>query len=152
MAKAVVLFATFIILLRLYVIKSQVVIGEFPQPSTVALNKPILVSSTCGIESPDTFCDYTSNSAASLAPNCISAVCNDSCPYSDSSPIPTDLSTAGTLGSGVSNVTVNGPGKSSTALQFSNSFVSIPSSNVPQISVDGFTFVAWIKQNAGNSG
>jgi hypothetical protein len=115
------------------------------------LRKPTFASSSCGTTGAQNFCSYNSDPLASLAPNCITSVCNDTCPYSDTSPIPIDLITAGTLGDGVTLGSDGGPALSaSNVLNFTNSYVSI--SSVPRINQNGFSFTAWIKQDPGNSG
>ena len=130
--------------------QNVIVNGEFPQPSTVALYKPVIASSTCGTET-ENYCQYNTNAAASLSPNCISATCNNTCPFSNSSPAPKELSEVGSLGPGVSVVSETGPGQTDV-LQFIDSFVTIASSSASQISENGFTFAAWIKQDEGNTG
>ena len=146
---AVVVICFFLLLLHGHT-SAQVVTGEFPQPSTVSLLKPVSATSTCG-EEEETFCQYTSDVAASLSPNCMSAICDKMCLYSSSSPSSIDLTGLGTQGGGVTTSLVTGPGDT-TVIEFSNSFISIPSSSVPQISANGFTFAVWMKQNNSNDG
>ena len=123
-------------------------IGEFPSPVTVALNKPVTSTASCGMNAADTYCRYTTNSAESLAPNCLSAVCNNTCPFSSSSPPLVNLAVGATLGTGVTTDTGR-PGSSSLAYQLTNSFLS---TTVGPVSTEGFSFAVWIKQNLGNSG
>lgn len=128
--------------------------GQFPPLVSIALNKPVSASSTCGVHMAEQYCEYNTDPSQSLAPNCISATCNDTCIYSSGSPIPTTLTQYGTQGSGVSirGVIASDPGTDSDVFQFVNSFISIPSSNVSQFGQNGFTFATWIKQDSGNTG
>lgn len=125
--------------------------GEFPAPSTASQNKPVTATSTCGIDGPEAYCAYTINAADSLAPICMEETCDDTCPFSDTSPSPVNLENLGTLGSGVSLAT-DRLGDPNGALSFSNSAINISSSSVPQVADNGFTFAVWVKQAIGNSG
>ncbi len=131
---------------------AQVVVGvNPPSPSTVSLYKPVSATSTCGSAVTETYCRYTTDAAESLSPNCISQVCNNTCRHSSSSPSPIDLTSIGTQGGGVTQSLIVGPG-SSNVLEFTDSFISIPSSSAPQIGSNGFTFATWMKQDNGNNG
>lgn len=124
--------------------------GQFPVPKSIALNKPIFATSTCGTNGAENFCGFSTDIAASLAPNCLNSTCNDTCHYSDRSPSPIDLTTFGDLGEGVT-IEFGGPSVSnSSVLRFSNSYVNI--SSISLISANGFSFAAWIKQESGNTG
>ena len=127
-------------------------VGEFPQPVTISLNKPITASSTCGVASAREYCQYAVSLEESIEPNCMSSICNDTCTFSSTSPTPQDLSSLGTYGSGVTLVSGRSNDDSSSALKFVNSYISIPSSNLSQFGSNGFTFASWIKQDAGNTG
>ena len=128
----------------------NIVSGEFPQPLAVSLHKPVSTTSTCGVE-PEQFCQYTTDAEDSLSPNCNSETCNNTCPFSSSSPTPVNLTEIGTKGDGVVSSSEFGPGNT-VVMDFSNSFISIPSSSAPQVSNNGFTFGAWIKQDQDNDG
>ena len=125
-------------------------IGEFPQPLTISLNKPITASSTCGVTAEEEYCQYAISLEESIEPNCRSSVCNDTCTFSSTSPVPQNLSMLGTYGSGVT--VVSGRSGSDSAIKFVNSFVTISSSNISQFGGNGFTFASWIKQDSGNTG
>ena len=125
--------------------------GEFPQPAAVSLYKPVVASSTCGELQAEAFCEYTDDADSSLSPNCMGAVCDDMCLFADSSPSPVDLTSIGTQGGGVTSSLMSGPG-GTAVLEFTDSFISIPSSSAPQISSDGFTFAVWMKQDESNDG
>lgn len=126
-------------------------LGEYPPISSVATYRPVTASSTCGEGRAETYCRFTTDSAASLAPNCISDVCNNTCPHSSSSPDPTAIAALGSLGSGV--VTTQGrPGSVTSALEFQNSSITVSVARVPLIGDLGLSFSAWINQNEGNRG
>lgn len=126
-------------------------VGEYPPISSVATYRPVTATSTCGEGVAENYCRYTANSVASLAPNCIADVCNNTCPHSSSSPDPIAIATLGSLGSGVS-ATQGRPGSSTSALQFQESSINVSVARVPLIGDQGFSFSAWINQNVGNVG
>ena len=127
-------------------------IGEYPSIINVAPYRPVTSNSVCGVNGAEDFCMYTQDSAASLAPNCIAAVCNNTCPHSSTSPAPIRLAAlADSFGDGVSTE-AGRPGSTGEALRFNSSFVRVAGALVPPISDGGFSFGAWIKQDAGNSG
>lgn len=122
-------------------------VGQFPQPISVSLDRPVFATSTCGDEA-ETFCEYTSD--ADLPPNCMSAVCNSTCTYGSSSPSPIDIAAIGTKGTGVTSLNSStGPG-TTAVFEFTNSFISIAQS--PKITTNGLTFAVWIKQDSSNNG
>ena len=131
--------------------RAQVPLGEYPAISSVATFRPVTATSTCGESGAENYCRFTSDSTASLAPNCIADVCNGTCPHSSQSPDPTPIATLGSLGSGVSP-TQGRPGSSTSALEFQNSSITVSVARVPQIAGGGFSFSAWINQNEGNTG
>ena len=125
--------------------------GEYPPIGIVATFRPVTATSVCGASGPEDYCSYTEDNEASLAPNCILATCDNTCPHSSTSPPPTLLATLGTFGPGVS--TAEGrPGSSGTALSFNSSFVAVPAALVPPLGDSGFSFTAWIRQEEGNTG
>lgn len=130
---------------------AQNLLGEYPPISSVATFRPATASSTCGIDGAETYCRFTTDSTASLAPNCISDVCNSTCPYSSSSPSPIPIATLGSLGSGVM-ATQGRPGSSTAALEFANSSISVLAARVPLVGDRGMSFAAWINQDQGNTG
>ena len=130
---------------------AQELLGEYPQISSVATYRPVTATSTCGVNGAETYCRFTSDSTASLAPNCISEVCNNTCPHSSSSPTPTPIATLGSLGSGV--VATQGRPESSTgALDFTNSSIIVLAARVPLVGNQGLSFSAWINQDQDNIG
>ena len=130
---------------------AQELLGEYPPISSVATYRPVTATSTCGVNGAETYCRFTSDSAASLAPNCISDVCNNTCPHSSSSPAPTPIATLGSLGSGV--VATQGRPESSTgALDFTNSSITVLAARVPLVGNQGLSFSVWINQNQDNIG
>ena len=131
--------------------RAQIVQGENPPISGVAAFRPVMASSVCGSNGAEGYCSYTTDSEASLAPNCIEAVCNNTCPHSSSSPPPVSLATLGTFGPGVTT-TEGRPGSSAGALRFDSSFVNISANVVPIVGDRGFSFGAWIRQDEGNEG
>ena len=127
-------------------------LGEYPPIMSVATSKPVTASSVCGSGSVEPFCAYTSDSTASLAPNCIATNCSSTCPFSDTSPTPLDLfGVVDSFPPGVSTV-AGRPGSAGDALEFQDSSLEVQASNLPLIGDLGFTFAAWINQNAGNNG
>ena len=131
--------------------RAQVPLGEYPPISSVATFRPVTATSTCGEDGAENYCRFTSDSSASLAPNCIADVCNNTCPHSSQSPDPTPIATLGSLGSGVTP-TQGRPGSSTSALEFLNSSITVSVARVPLIADAGFSFSAWINQNQGNVG
>ena len=121
-------------------------------PETISVYKPVSATSSCGTQGAEPYCAYTSDPFASLSPNCLSAVCNSTCQHASSSPSPTDLASIGTLGGGITTpLGGSGPGDTDV-LEFTDSFISIPSSSEPRISSSGFTLAVWIKQDENNNG
>ena len=130
---------------------AQIVVGEYPSIASVATYRPVTASSVCGANGAEAFCSYTTDAAASLEPNCMGDICNNTCPHSSSSPPPVSISTLGTFGPGVT--TAEGrPGSPGGALRFNSSFVAISPSLVPLLGDRGFSFSAWIRQELGNEG
>lgn len=130
----------------------QTVQGEYPSISALSTFRPVQSSSVCGEGGPESYCVYTTDSAASLLPNCMQLQCNNTCPFSSASPLPLDLAAlSGSIGSGIS-ATQGRPGSSSQALRFQNSSISIPAASVPTITGNGFSFTSWINQDQGNEG
>ena len=130
----------------------QDVPGAYPTIGSLAAFRPVESSSVCGEGGSDDYCLYTPDSVASLLPNCMQVQCNNTCPFSSSSPSPIDLaSLSSSFGPGVS-ATQGRPGSTSSALRFQNSSISIPAASVPAISNNGFSFAAWIKQDEDNHG
>ena len=129
----------------------QVVLGEYPSPTSVATYRPVTASSICGANGAENYCRYTTDATASLAPNCMSTVCNNTCPFSSSSPPPIQIATLGTLGAGVT--TTNGrPGTATGALRFVNSSINVSETLLPIVDGRGFSFAAWINQDEENTG
>ncbi len=124
--------------------------GEYPDPHSLATYRPVTATSICGVDGPEDYCEYTTDAAASLAPNCIAQVCDNTCPHSAVSPPPVELAT---LGAFVGVTTEAGrPGSSGQALRFNSSFVEVDAAFVPPLSDDGFSFASWIRQQEGNEG
>lgn len=133
-------------------VRGQTVQGEYPSISALSTFRPVESSSVCGEGGPENYCVYTTDSVASLLPNCMQLQCNNTCPFSSVSPIPLDLAAfSGSFGSGIS-ATQGLPGSSSQALRFQNSSISIPAASVPTITGNGFSFASWINQDQGNEG
>ncbi len=125
-------------------------VGEYPTISSVATYRPITASSVCGANGGEEYCEYTADAVASLAPNCLSQICDNTCPHSASSPNPVALAT---LGSFVGVTTEEGrPGSTGQALRFNSSFVEVSAAFVPPLSGDGFSFATWVNQDEGNEG
>lgn len=126
------------------------VLGEYPDPQSLATYRPVTATSVCGPDGPEDYCAYTSDAAGSLAPNCILQVCDNTCPHASASPLPTQLAS---LGSFVGVTTEAGrPGSTGQALRFNSSFVEVDAAFVPALGDDGFSFAAWIRQEEGNEG
>ena len=125
--------------------------GVYPPISSVATYRPVTATSTCGEGGAENYCRFTADSVASLAPNCIADVCNNTCPHSSASPDPVAIATLGSLGSGVT--TIEGrPGSSTSALDFQNSSIVVSAARVPLIGGQGLSFSVWINQSPGNTG
>ena len=124
--------------------------AEFPEIVDISSYKPITATSTCGADGAETYCGYDGLIEDSLA-SCSIATCNDSCPFSDTSPTPFNLIK---IGSGVDIINNTGPGFTGEIANFTNdSFIHILATNAPQISNDkGFTFASWIKQSSNANG
>lgn len=146
-----VLFVSLLACLHIELGGSQTELGEYPSINSVATYRPVTASSVCGAAGAEDYCRYTIDSLASLAPNCIEDVCNNTCPHSSASPPFLSLPTLGTFGPGV-NTAQGRPGSTASALLFNASFVEIPAANVPLLGPRGFSFTAWIRQNEGNTG
>lgn len=125
--------------------------GEFPAATPVGLYTSVSTTASCGTQAAEEFCVFTSDAAASLAPNCISSVCNNTCPQSDQSPAPINLESIGQLGPGVTVIASTGlPGASQTVIFFNESSISIEPALIPLVAISGgFSFAAWIKQQDG---
>lgn len=130
---------------------AQLLLGEYPPISSVATYRPVTATSTCGEGGAESYCRFTADSTGSLAPNCITTVCNSTCPHSSSSPVPTAIATLGSLGSGVV-ATQGRPGSSTSALEFQNSSIVVSAARVPLIGDQGLSFAAWINRDQGNIG
>ena len=130
----------------------QTVSGEYPTINALSAFRPVQSSSVCGQNGPEDYCTFTSNSQASLLPNCMQLQCDNTCPFGSTSPAGLDLaSLAGSFGSGVS-ATQGRPGTTTAALRFQNSSISIAAANLPPLSSNGFSFTLWVKQDQGNEG
>ncbi len=130
----------------------QTLPGQYPSISALSAFRPVQSSSVCGENGTENYCVYTSDSDASLLPNCMQLQCNDTCPFSSASPAGLDLaSLAGSFGSGVS-ATQGRPGSTSSALRFQNSSISIAAANLPPLTSSGLSFTMWINQDQGNEG
>ena len=116
--------------------------GEFPLFENLAPFKPVTSTSVCGSDQAESYCHFTSNSVASLAPNCISRICNNTCPFGSTSPQSLDLISLGTFGTGVV-MAPPGPGSQSSSVFINGSSISIPSENIV-LEEFGFSFAAWI--------
>ena len=117
--------------------------GEYPSFENLALLKPATSTSVCGNDQAETYCLFTTDSTASLAPNCISRVCNNTCPFGSQSPaLPLDLISLGTFGTGVTMAPA-GPGSQNRSVFINGSSISIPSEDIV-IQEAGFSFAAWI--------
>lgn len=126
--------------------------GVSPPISALGAFRPAQSTSVCGKNGVEDYCIYTSDAAASLLPNCITAQCNDTCPISSTSPSPFNLvSLAGSFGQGVS-ATQGRPGSETSAILFQDGSISIATASVPIASANGFSFAAWINQDEGNNG
>ena len=117
--------------------------GEFPAITNLAPFKPVTSTSVCGSDQAETYCHFTSDSAASLAPNCISRVCNNICPFGNSLPTPMDLISLGTFGTGVTTASP-GPGSQNSSVFINGSRISIPSERIVLQLEPEFSFAAWI--------
>ena len=116
--------------------------GEYPTLENLAPFKPVTSTSVCGSDQAETFCLFTSDSTASLAPNCISRVCNNTCPFGSQPPLPLDLISLGTFSTGVTMAPA-GPGSQNSSVFINGSSISIPSENIV-VQEAGFSFAAWI--------
>ena len=131
--------------------------AEFPVTNNnILAHKPITATSTCGANGAETYCGYGGSPIEdSLAPSCsIATTCDDSCPFSDTSPTPINLIK---IGSGVTGAVItddDGPGFTGEIANFTNdSSIHVSAADAPQISNDkGFTFASWIKQSSNNNG
>ena len=124
--------------------------GEFPNAFDVALLRPIQSDSECGKEGAETYCVFTADTSASLAPNCFEATCNGTCPFGASSPARDDLLSIG-------QATFSGPSRPGSTLPsaefFLNSSVFIPELEFSGIAgPDGLSFACWFRQAPGNTG
>lgn len=124
--------------------------GEFPNAFDVALLRPIRSNSECGKGGAETYCTFTADTSASIAPNCFETPCNGTCPFGDSAPALDDLLSIG-------QATFSGPSRpgstQSSAEFFLNSSVFIPESDFSGIAgPDGLSFACWFRQNPGNTG
>ena len=117
--------------------------GEFPVITNLAPFKPVTSTSVCGSDQAESYCHFTSDAAASLAPNCISRVCNNTCPFGNSSPLPLDLISRGTFGTGVT-IAPPGPGSQNSSVFINGSRISIPSERIVLQLEPEFSFAAWI--------
>lgn len=116
--------------------------GEYPVIENLAPFKPVTSTSVCGSNQAESYCHFTSDSVSSLAPNCITRVCNNTCPFGSQSPQPLDLISLGSFGTGVS-LTPAGPGAQSSSVFINGSSISIPSESIV-VQEAGFSFAAWI--------
>lgn len=126
--------------------------GQYPSITALSAFRPVQSSSVCGQNGAENYCAFTTDSTASLLPNCNELECNSTCPFGSSSPAGLDLATlSGSFGSGVS-ATQGRPGSSTQALRFQNSSISIAAANLQPLSSNGFSFALWINQDPGNQG
>jgi len=116
--------------------------GEFPSTDNLASFKPVTSSSICGATQAESYCLFTTNSVASLLPNCIERICNNTCPFGDQFPSPIDLISLGTFGEGVETA-LDGPGSQNNAVFINSSSISIPFGDVV-LQDNGFSFGAWV--------
>ena len=116
--------------------------GEYPLIENLAPFKPVTSTSVCGSDQAESYCHFTSDSAASFAPNCISRVCNNTCPFGSQLPQPLDLISIGTFGTRVV-LAPAGPGSQSSSVSINGSSISIPSESIV-VQEAGFSFAAWI--------
>ena len=124
--------------------------GEFPNAFDVALIRPIRSDSECGKERAETYCAFTADTAASLAPNCFETSCNGTCPFGVSPPTQDDLLSIG-------QATFTGPSRPGSTLSSadisSNSSIFIPAASFSGFAApDGFSFACWFRQEPGNTG
>ena len=124
--------------------------GEYPSVASVAAYRPVSADSVCGAGGSEQYCQFTSDAAASLLPNCIEATCNNTCPFSSPSPSPFRLAEVGVSGAGVTPAPGR-EGNGSTALRFESSFIDVPAERVPALTDYGFSFAAWINREEGAS-
>ena len=123
-----------------------------PPINALGAFRPAQSTSVCGESGVEEYCIYTSDSAASLFPNCMTAQCDDTCPISSTSPSPFNLvSLAESFSEGVS-ATQGRPGSETSAVLFQDGSISITTASVPLISDNGFSFAAWINQDEGDIG
>ena len=116
--------------------------GEYPSIGNLALFKPITSTSVCGRDRAESYCLFTTDSVASFAPNCISRVCNNTCPFESQLPQPLDLISLGSFGTGVT-LSPAGPGSQSSSVFINESSISIPPENIVAQET-GLSFAAWI--------
>ena len=124
--------------------------GEYPGVASVATYRPVTADSVCGASGAEQYCQFTSDAEASLLPNCMEATCNNTCPFSSSSPSPFRLAEVGVSGEGVTPAPGR-KGNEGTALRFENSFIEVPAVFVPALTEYGFSFAAWINMEEGTS-
>lgn len=116
--------------------------GEDPSIGNLAPFKPVTSTSVCGSDQAESYCHFSTDSTASFAPNCISRVCNNTCPFGSRPPQPLDLISLGTFGAGVT-IAPAGPGSQSNSVFINDSSISIPSENIV-VQEAGFSFAAWV--------
>ena len=125
--------------------------GEYPAVESVAAYRPVVADSVCGADGPEQYCQFTTDNVDSpslgLLPTCIEATCDNTCPHAAASPNPFRPAAEGMRGSGVTSAPGRDPEGTSTALRFENSFIEVPTEQVPQISANGFSFAAWINRD-----
>ena len=116
--------------------------GEYPVIENLAPFKPVSSTSLCGRDRAESYCLFTTNSVASFAPNCITRVCNNTCPFGSQSPQPLDLISLGTFGAGVT-LSPAGPGSQRSSVFINGSSISIPPESIV-VQEAGLSFAAWI--------
>ena len=124
--------------------------GEYPGVASVATYRPVTADSVCGANGPEQYCQYTTDSIASLLPNCIEAICDNTCQFSILSPTPFLPAEVGVRGAGVTP-SQGRDGSGNTALRFQGSSIEVAAGLVPLLTDNGFTFAAWINSDEGAS-
>ena len=124
--------------------------GEFPNAFDVTLLRPTRSDSECGKDGEETYCAFSADTSASLAPNCFETSCNGTCPFGVSPPTQDDLLNIG-------QATFIGPSRPAStqpsAEISSNSSIFIPTTSLSGFAgPDGFSFACWFRQNSGNTG
>lgn len=122
--------------------------GEYPVIGNLAPFKPVTSTSVCGRDRAESYCLFTTDSVASFAPNCISRVCNNTCPFGSQSPQPLDLIALGSFGTGVT-LSPAGPGSQRNSVFINGSSIFIPPENIVAQET-GLSFTAWINMETAS--